>query len=382
MSRVLRVLAPLCAAMLSLVAAPLASHASVDPAVVQGGVSYLADQQRSGTDPTTGSGAWDASVPGAFNTFDAVLGIAEAAQTGPTWNTTEAFNAINAFKNADNFNPLPYLDLVGAAATTPGRAAKLIVLTAEPLGLSPTAFDPAGDGTPKDLVAVVGAPMPNGAYAPDVAFSDTLYAALATKLVGGTIAATTVQYVRDGQTSEGSWAYNHDSTDTADAEVDTTGLALQTLIAAGVPESDATVRAGLAYIAEQQESDGRWMAFGNPSSESTSRALLAVAAAGYDVNSRCWRDTVLPGAASQPFVGGDAALSSFAQLDGSIADPTSFGPTYSTAQSLEGLLRNWLPVFSGAVQTCDVPVVPVVPIAPVNPAAVAVPVSIAPQFTG
>jgi hypothetical protein len=224
--------------------------------------------------------------------------------------------------------------------------------------------------------------MPNGAYATDDFFSDTLYAALATKLVGGTIAASTVQYVRDGQTSEGSWNYNHDASDPSSADVDTTGLALQTLIAAGVPESDAAVRAGLAYIAEQQEADGRWLFFGSPSSETTSRALLAVAAAGYDVNSRCWRDTVLPSAAGDAFVGGDAAMSSFAQLDGSIADPSSFGPTYSTAQSLEGIMRNWLPAFRGAPQTCDVPVVPVVPIAPVSPALVAVPVSVAPSFTG
>ncbi|HEX5587759.1 MAG TPA: prenyltransferase/squalene oxidase repeat-containing protein [Acidimicrobiia bacterium] len=382
MSRIRRVVASFGAITLALLALPFAAHAAVDPAVVQGGVDYLATTQIGGTDPATGSGAWDGSVVGVFNTFDAVLGIAEAAQTGPTWSTTEAFDAVDDFENPDGVDPLPYMDLVGLDATTPGRAAKIITLWAAPLGLDPTAFDPDPvHGAPVDLVDVVGAPMPNGAYADDLHYSDTLYAILATSLVGGTISPTSVAYIRDGQTVDGSWAYNHDATNTADADVDTTSLSIQALIAAGVSATDAAVVKGLAYIAGQQEPNGQWFFFGTPSSETTSRALLAVAAAGIDVNSRCWRDSVLPSAVADPFVGGDAALSSFAQPDGSIADPSSFSPSYSTAQALEGLLRNWLPVALGAAQNCNVPVPPVTSTDP-DVMTVATPVVVTPAFTG
>ncbi len=383
MSRVQRVVVSFGAITFALLAFPLAAQAAVDPAVVQGGVGYLATTQRGGLDPSTGAGAWDATVAaGAFNTFDAVLGIAEAGQTGTTWSTSQAFVAVDNFENAQGVDPLGYMDLIGNAATTPGRAGKIITLWAEPLGLSPTDFDPADNGGGVDLVAKVGSPMPNGAYADDLDYSDTLYAILATHLVGGTISPTSVQYIRDGQTAEGSWAYNHDPTDAVEADNDTTSLSIQALIAAGVPATDPAVVDGLAYIAAQQMPDGRWSAFGFPSSESTSRALLGIAAAGFDVNSRCWRDTVLPSASTDAFVGGDAALSSFAQSDGSIADPSSFGPTYSTAQSLEGLLRNWLPVVSATAQNCSVPVTPVTPVAPVDPSAPAPAVAVAPHFTG
>jgi hypothetical protein len=379
MSRVHRVVAPLVVITLCSFFLPLAAHGAVDPVVVDDAVGYLSSQQIAGTDPALGAGAWDLSVPAAFTTFDAVLAVAEAAQSGAAWNTSEALAGVAAFFNIDGVNPLPYMDLVGLAATTPGRAGKIITLWAEPLGLDPTAFDPLGDGTPVDLVDLVGTPMPNGAYAADVAFTDTLFAALAVYLVGGTVSPSTLQYVRDGQTAEGSWAYDHDPSNTALADVDTTSNAIQVLLAGGVPVTDPAVRAGLAYIAEQQEADGSWSFYGSPSSETTSRALLAVAAAGYDVNSRCWRDTVLPAAVNDPFVGGDFALSSFAQSNGAIADPSSFAPAYSTGQALEGLLRNWLPVATGVAQTCDVPVTPT---DPEDSAGAAVPVALAPRFTG
>ncbi|MET0895743.1 MAG: prenyltransferase/squalene oxidase repeat-containing protein [Acidimicrobiia bacterium] len=384
MSRLARVIAPLAAIALAALLVPVTAHGAVDPAVVDGGVGYLATTQIGGTDASAGAGAWDSSVPSVFNTFDAVLGIAEAAQTGPTWNTTEAFDAVDGFENADGTSPLAYMDLVGnaAAGVGAGRAAKIITLWAEPLGLDPTEFDPAGNGGGVDLVSIVGLPMVNGAYADDLHFSDTLYAALAVHLVGGTVSPTTVQYIRDGQGATGFWNYDHDPSDVDAADVDSTSLAIQALIAAGVPATDPAIVKGLSYIASQQEPDGRWFFFGSPSSETTSRALLAIAAAGFDVNSRCWRDTVLPSSANDPFVGGDDALSSFAQEDGSIADPTSFGPTYSTAQSLEGLLRNWLPVVSGTPNNCEAPVSPSTPVVPGSPTFVAAPVEVTPRFTG
>ncbi len=75
--------------------------------------------------------------------------------------------------------------------------------------------------------------------------------------------------------------------------------------------------------------------------------MLAITAAGYDPNSRCWRDTVLPSAAGQPFVGADAALESLAHPDGSISGPNVFSAAYATGQAVQGIERSWLPVARG-----------------------------------
>jgi hypothetical protein len=112
------------------------------------------------------------------------------------------------------------------------------------------------------------------------------------------------------------------------------------------------VQNGLAFIASQQNADGSWSAFGSVSAEGTSRAILAIAAAGYDPNSSCWRDTVLPDAAGSPYGVPDDALVALQGADGSIAGPGSFSPAFSTAQAVQGLERQWLPIETAAAQTC------------------------------
>ena len=102
---------------------------------------------------------------------------------------------------------------------------------------------------------------------------------------------------------------------------------MQALIAGGVAQDDPAITHALAWMAAQQNADGTWSAFGDESAESTSRAVLAVTAAGYDPNSRCWRDTVFPSGVGQPFVGADSALDSLANPDGSIAGPNVFSAT-------------------------------------------------------
>ncbi len=106
--------------------------------------------------------------------------------------------------------------------------------------------------------------------------------------------------------------------------------------------------------------------------------MLAVTAAGYDPNSRCWRDAVFPAGATQPFVGADDALGSLAHPDGSIAGPNVFDPAYSTGQAVQGLERSWLPVARATDVTCTItPVVPETPLIPTP-----VPLAVSPRFTG
>jgi Prenyltransferase and squalene oxidase repeat len=327
---------------------------AVDPAVTQNAVSYLHSKQIPGTTTaTTGSGAWDSSPSFEFVTSEAVLAIGEGAQTGATWSTSAALTAVQNTKNADDENPMPFLDLVAGGSLSPGKAAKLILLVAKPLGLDPTSFDPAGDGSPVNLVNAMGSGNADGSFGPPGTFNQTLFAALAKKLVDGSVPAATINYIRSKQKpSNGGWAFDADTGTTTDADVDTTSFAIQALIAGGVAVTDPAVQNGLAFIASQQNSDGSWSAFGNVSSESTSRAILAIASAGFDPNSSCWRDTVSPALAGGPYGAPDDALVGLQAGDGSIAGPGSFSPEFSTAQAVQGLERQWLPIARGAAQSC------------------------------
>jgi hypothetical protein len=355
MPRTFRARAAVATACVALVASTFAFTAAqaADASTITNALQYLASQQNGGTDPSTGSGAWDTSPSSPFTTYDVVLAIAEAAQTSSTWSTSEAHAAVAAFHNADGESPLPFLDLMAADISTPGVAGKTAVMLAGPLGLSYTAYDPNGDGSPRNLVTLVGSPMPNGAYDDDGHFNNTLFAALAAHLFTGSIAVSTVSYVEGCQQMSGAFAFNCDQI-ADDADIDTTSLALQTLVAGGVAATDPVMVKGLNYLATQLQPQGYWSAFGSPSSESSSRAMLALTAAGYDVNTPCWRNTVAPANASDPFVAADTGLGSLANPDGSIAGPDSFIPAWSTAQAIAGLLRSWLPTVRATAQQCAV----------------------------
>jgi hypothetical protein len=359
---------------------------AVDPAVTQHAVEYLKSQQNPGTTPATGSGAWDSSPAVEFVTSEAVLAIAEQAQSGTTWSTSQALTAVQQAQNPDGVDALPFLDLVAGGALSPGKAAKLILLVAKPLGLDPTAFDPAGNGSPVDLVNAVGSPNPDGSFGPPGAFNQTLYASLALELVNGSVPVQTVQYIRNAQKpSNGGWSFDADPGATTDADTDTTSFAVQALLAGGVAPSDPAVRNGLVYFASQQNTDGSWSAFGNVSAESTSRAILAISASGYDPNSSCWRDTVAPTKAGTPYGLPDTALAGLQHPGGSISGPGVFSATFATAQAVQGLERNWLPVTHAAAQTCATVLGPgtsPITVAGAEAAGAATPVAAQPRFTG
>ena len=163
-----------------------------------------------------------------------------------------------ATQNPQGESPLPFLDLVKAAATTPGQAAKYLVLVGAPLGQDTTT-----------LAATIGDPAPDGSFATDLHFTDTLFAALAKRVLTGSVPASTVAYIESKQQAAGSWAY--DATTTTDPDIDTTGLAVQALIAGGVAQNDPVITQALTWLASQQNADGTWSFFGDPSAESTSR---------------------------------------------------------------------------------------------------------------
>jgi hypothetical protein len=293
-----------------------------------------------------------AGFPG-FETPDAVLAIAENAQTTATWDPSEALDGVNAVTKGGN-SGLHALDDLADAGLDAGQAAKLVVLDTEPLGLSATAFNPDGDAGSVNLEATITAgAQPNGSYG---AFNATLYAAIALRLLHDAVPANTLAYIRGAQQANGGWSFSGLPGGT-DLDIDTTGLAIQALAAAKVKLNDVDLRQGLAFLAAQHQANGAWQAFGSDDPNSTSVAAFALTAAGFDPNKPCWRDVVTPGDAGDPYTSPIAWLETQQKANGRIASPNDgFGiNTFATTQSIEAFRRAWVPVTPIGPQQCPEP---------------------------
>jgi hypothetical protein len=360
------------------------AHA-VDPASktsADAAVSWLvANQQPDG-------GFELAAFPG-FETLDATIAIAENAQTGDTWSTSQAAAAVEAVQYGGS-GATPFDAIDAYAETIPtlgiltaGTAAKNIVLGATPYGFDPTAFDPAGDGTPIDLVSLMGGCSASG----DPVFNLALYTLLAQSIVCSGPPAAGLQIVRAAQRPDGGWNYLGDSDPTVDSDPDTTALAVEALVASGADASDPTVRAALGFFAANQQANGAWQSFGSDDPNSTAVSIFAITAMGFDVESPCWRDTSDPSLAGTAYSSPTAWLRS-QQLTsppddaGRIASPNDpFGVnTFATSQTVQALLQSWLPIARAAAQTCEGTVDP--PVTPIGPAVEPAAVTASPRFTG
>ncbi len=331
------------------------AHASspADVAVASDAVDWIVTQQQ------PDGGFEVAGFPG-FETPDAILAIAEHAQTTSTWSTSEARAAVEAVQTGGKHALDAMDDYVDSPALTAGIAAKLILLVAEPLGINPTDFDPQDDSpTAVDLVATMNAGLnPDGSYGPAGALNNTLYAALAQKLLTGNVPVATIAYIRSTQQADGAWSFAGDPTATI-RDVDTTAIAMQALAAAGAGPTDPSQRKALTFLAQQQQSSGAWVSFGAEDPNTTSSAIMALASVGYDVTSSCWRDVSNPSALGASYHDPLGWLR--AQQDpttGRILSPVdSFGVnTFATSQSVQAFLTRWLPI--AKVATTCVPPVP------------------------
>ena len=130
--------------------------------------------------------------------------------------------------------------------------------------------------------------------------------------------------------------------------------------------------------------------------------MLGITAAGFDVESSCWRDTADPSLAGAAYASPTAWLRS-QQLSsppadaGRIASPNdSFGVnTFATSQTVEGLLQSWLPIVRASASTCTTPPPPTTtpttttpttstenPVTPGQPVVAGAVVTATPRFTG
>ena len=309
------------------------------------GIAYLRPTQQA-------NGGWDANPAFEFATTEALLAIAEQAQTGAGWSTAQAFAAVDGFDhpNPPNNDPLSFADDMADGAIPPSLAGKLIVMVAAPLGLSTTDFDPKND-----TVAAVNleTALDPAGCAGNVAsfgfFGETLMAMLAKRLVCGAVPLAATANVRGAQQADGAWNFTGLPAPAGFDDFDTTAAAIQALIAAGAAPTDVDVVEGLAFLATKQSASGAWEAFDAASPESTSRAILAITAAGYDPGSSCWRDTVAPSLQGTAYGSPITALANLQNANGSWG---TFGPDFSTGQAVQGLERQWLPVTRAPTQTC------------------------------
>ncbi len=297
---------------------PLAGAATASLDLTRAAAFLKANQQPDGGFETAG-------FPG-FETPDAIVAIAEAAQTGPAWDKAVARAAVAAtVKNGKS--PLDYIDDLAETTTSAGQAAKLIVLVAAPLGYDAANFNPQGDATTNLFTKMLAGRKGDGSLN---TFNATLYATLALELVNRT-GSSTVHHILGAQQANGGWGFTGDPKGT-EVDVDTTALALQALVAGGTSASGEPVRRAIAFLRSSQLPTGGWPSFGAEDPNATATAILGLTAVGEKIDT-CW------GKAVDVLAGRQVA-------DGHVAGPNdSFGlNTFATSQAVQAIGRRWLPI--------------------------------------
>ena len=160
--------------------------------------------------------------------------------------------------------PVDFMNATAAKATTPAAAGKA-ALGAKALGLDPKAVN----GT--NLIANVsgGYDTTTGKYAADD-FSQSI-AMLGLACTGNSVPAKAADALKATAIADGGgWGFG------GVADPDTTAIAIQALLATGVPKTDTTVVAALAHLKATQGNDGGW-GFDPTESNASSTAFVVQA---------------------------------------------------------------------------------------------------------
>jgi hypothetical protein len=263
-----------------------------------------------------------ANTPG-FETPDAVLALAAAYQTGPTWDRAGALAHVQGVENSgkdalDALDELVDNEANPASDAAAARAAKIIVLVADPLGIDPTDFDPSNDSaSPVDILSrVTGQQEPNGSYDLGALFNGVLYTTIALRTQGIAVPNGLYNQILAAQRPDGSWDYS------------------------GTPNAQFGGNE-VRWLASVQGTSGAWQAFGADDPNSTSTAAMALSDLHIDITTSAWRTTFgspVSGSYTSPYV----ALRAMQRAqDGRIASPNDqYGVnTFPTSQAIQALSR-------------------------------------------
>jgi len=114
------------------------------------------------------------------------------------------------------------------------------------------------------------------------------WAILGLAAAGENVPISATQTLTGLQQSDGGWKYDLSPAWWNTTGPDNTGLALQALIAAGVPTTDTSVVSGVLFLQDQQNDQGSWSSWGSPSANSTAYAMQGLLAAGEDLMAAKW----------------------------------------------------------------------------------------------
>ncbi len=262
--------------------------------------------------------------PGA--TVDAMVALAAAGRK------------LSVTTSADGQTPLDYLATQAAdyASQGPSAAGKLAY------GVALAGADPA-DFAELDLVAGIQATYvpTTGLFGPAGSTWDQAWAMLGLAAAGETVPVSATLALEALQLDSGGWGF--DTTAEA-ADVDSTGLALQALAAAGRDASSPAVQQGLAYLAAVQNADGGFPGFdGATSASSTGLALQALAAFDQRPQSLHWTGLRGGGLLRPNPV---EALLALQSPDGGFAGFSGANDAFATYQALPGLLGQAYPTLA------------------------------------
>lgn len=308
------------AAVLAFAAASHAAHPETEAA--QRAIDYIRTLQNA--DGGFPFNAGEASDPGV--TLDAVFAL-RAAGVNP------------ATVRKEGHSPADYLKAQGPSySEDPGAAAKLV------LGLVAMKQDPR-DFASTDFLAKMNSNFDGAthSYGDDV-FDHELYM-LARASLDLAPRSGSVDYLKSMQMDDGCWEFGEGW----GCDTNTTALAIQALIAAGVSSSDSAVQDALDYLAAAQNEDGGFpyspvSQWGTDSdANSTALVLQALVAAGENIDEGGPWDTA---GASTPL----EALLAFQNAETGALTYYGEDSPYATYQAVPALVLKPLPVASMSLE--------------------------------
>jgi hypothetical protein len=174
-------------------------------------------------------------------------------------------------------SPIDYLETQAAAyaASTPGQAAKLVaVLVAA--GEDPRDF--AGD----DYVDMMQSNYDTVTHRYGEQTLDQILYVLARRSLDLSVSSGVVSVIKSDQLAEGCWEFDSGF----GCDTNSTAMAVQALVAAGVDHDDASIEAALAYLKSAQNADGGfpYLVPSDSDANSTAFVLQALVAAGEDID--------------------------------------------------------------------------------------------------